>query len=91
MSSKPSVAEAYRKGGTFKLLEEPIDRARPLRVVIGTSPDIFSYAHNRLWCLLVVGAGFSGIATAYRITQSLKNIDFVIYEKNEDFGGTWSV
>ncbi|KIP07559.1 hypothetical protein PHLGIDRAFT_70919 [Phlebiopsis gigantea 11061_1 CR5-6] len=70
MSSKPNVAEAYRKGGTFKLLEEPVDRARPLRVVI-------------------VGAGFSGIATAYKIAQSLKNIDFVIYEKNEDFGGTW--
>lgn len=38
---------------------------------------------------ITVGAGFSGIATAYKIIRSLQNVDFVIYEKNEDFGGTW--
>lgn len=36
MSFKPHIAEAYHDVQTFDLLEEPIDRARPLRVVIGT-------------------------------------------------------
>ncbi|KAJ5210155.1 hypothetical protein N7491_009963 [Penicillium cf. griseofulvum] len=38
--------------------------------------------------IIVIGAGISGIAFAYKI-KSLENVDFVIYEKNSDVGGTW--
>ncbi|KAK1751476.1 flavin-binding monooxygenase [Echria macrotheca] len=38
--------------------------------------------------IIVIGAGISGIAFAYK-AQSLRNISYTIYEKNADVGGTW--
>lgn len=38
--------------------------------------------------VIVIGAGISGIAFAYK-AQSLENIDYTVYEKNADVGGTW--
>lgn len=38
--------------------------------------------------IIVIGAGISGIAFAYKI-QALENIEYTIYEKNSDVGGTW--
>lgn len=35
-----------------------------------------------------IGAGISGIAFTYKARQ-LENVEFVIYEKNHDVGGTW--
>lgn len=37
----------------------------------------------------VIGAGFSGICAAIRIPERLRNIDLVVYEKNEGVGGVW--
>ncbi|PGH03066.1 hypothetical protein AJ80_08761 [Polytolypa hystricis UAMH7299] len=37
--------------------------------------------------VIVVGAGISGIAFAYK-AKSLENVEYVIYEKNTDVGGT---
>ncbi|KAI3398294.1 hypothetical protein diail_9517 [Diaporthe ilicicola] len=37
----------------------------------------------------VIGAGFSGICAAIRIPERLRNIDLVVYEKNEGIGGVW--
>ncbi|KAK5655432.1 hypothetical protein OQA88_5703 [Cercophora sp. LCS_1] len=39
--------------------------------------------------VVVVGAGFSGIAAAIRIPEKLRNIDLTVYEKNERVGGVW--
>jgi cation diffusion facilitator CzcD-associated flavoprotein CzcO len=39
--------------------------------------------------VVCIGAGFSGILTAIRLPQRIKNLDLVIYEKNDDIGGTW--
>lgn len=39
--------------------------------------------------LICIGAGLSGIAAAYKYQRDLENVDFVIYEKNGDVGGTW--
>ena len=39
--------------------------------------------------VIVVGAGFSGIATGCRLKQKLGFEDFVIYERSEMYGGTW--
>ena len=37
----------------------------------------------------VIGAGYSGIVAAIRIPQRLRNIDLVVYEKEEGVGGVW--
>lgn len=37
--------------------------------------------------VVVIGAGMSGILTAYRLAQA--GIDYTVVEKNEDVGGTW--
>ncbi|KAI0397022.1 flavin-binding monooxygenase [Xylariaceae sp. FL0594] len=46
--------------------------------------------HRRLR-VRVIGAGYSGIYLGIRIPQRLRNMDLVIYEKNESVGGTWWV
>lgn len=38
--------------------------------------------------IIVIGAGISGIAFSYKV-QALGNVEYVIYEKNADVGGTW--
>lgn len=38
---------------------------------------------------IVVGAGFSGLATGCMLKQKLKCTDFVIYERDQFYGGTW--
>jgi cation diffusion facilitator CzcD-associated flavoprotein CzcO len=38
---------------------------------------------------LTIGAGLSGIQLAYQIQKHCENVEHVIYEKNEDIGGTW--
>lgn len=44
--------------------------------------------HIRIACL---GAGYSGLMMAIIFSRRLqgKNAEFVIYERNEDLGGTW--
>lgn len=44
----------------------------------------------RRYRVLIVGAGFSGIGMAIRLRQRGEE-DFVIYEKEAGFGGTWWV
>ncbi|CAK7214509.1 hypothetical protein SCUCBS95973_002171 [Sporothrix curviconia] len=39
----------------------------------------------------VVGAGYSGIVNAIRIPQRMRNVDLVVYEKEEKIGGVWWV
>ncbi|KAK8236504.1 hypothetical protein HDK77DRAFT_379109 [Phyllosticta capitalensis] len=39
--------------------------------------------------VICIGAGFSGILNAYKIQKECQNVEFKIYEKNEDIGGTW--
>lgn len=39
--------------------------------------------------VICIGAGYSGILTAIRFPQRIPNLDLVIYEKNDDIGGTW--
>lgn len=47
-------------------------------------------AFPRRYRVLIVGAGFSGIGMAIRLRQRGED-DFVIYEKEAGFGGTWWV
>jgi hypothetical protein len=39
--------------------------------------------------VIVIGAGYSGIYCGIRIPERLRNVELVIYEKNEGVGGTW--
>ena len=39
--------------------------------------------------VLIVGAGISGIGSAYHLTKQLSGTRFVILEAQESFGGTW--
>ena len=36
-----------------------------------------------------IGAGISGILAAIRLPEKVKNLELVIYDKNEEVGGTW--
>ena len=44
-------------------------------------------APDRSFPVVVIGAGMSGILAGHRLKQA--GIEFVIYEKNDDVGGTW--
>lgn len=37
----------------------------------------------------IIGGGFGGIAAAMRFKKQMKEEDFVIFEKHDQFGGTW--
>lgn len=39
--------------------------------------------------VICIGAGISGILTAIRFPQHIKNLGLTVYEKNEGPGGTW--
>lgn len=53
-------------------------------------PDIVLHGpYTRKIKVLSIGAGVTGIMNAYHIQKSLQNVEHVIYEKNEDIGGTW--
>jgi cation diffusion facilitator CzcD-associated flavoprotein CzcO len=39
--------------------------------------------------VLVVGAGISGVGSAYHLTKQLPDTTFVVLEEQESYGGTW--
>ena len=39
--------------------------------------------------VIVIGAGYSGIYLGIRLPERIRNLDLVIYDKNEGVGGTW--
>src|SRR6185436_2058413 len=39
--------------------------------------------------VLIVGAGISGVGSAYHLTKQMPGTTFVILETQETFGGTW--
>lgn len=45
--------------------------------------------HVRPTKVICIGAGLAGIAAAYKYMHDVENAEFVIYEKNQDVGGTW--
>ena len=55
-----------------------------------TIPDIVLHGpYTRKIKVLSIGAGVTGIMNAYHIQKYMKNVEHVIYEKNEELGGTW--
>ncbi|KAF2659355.1 FAD/NAD(P)-binding domain-containing protein [Lophiostoma macrostomum CBS 122681] len=39
--------------------------------------------------VIVIGAGYSGVYCGIRIPERLRNVELVVYEKNDGIGGTW--
>lgn len=39
--------------------------------------------------VIVIGGGFSGLATGAQLKKQLGLDDYVIYERSPDYGGTW--
>jgi hypothetical protein len=39
--------------------------------------------------VIAIGAGFSGIYLSIRMPEWLRNVELVVYEKNDGLGGTW--
>lgn len=44
---------------------------------------------NRPIRVIIIGAGASGLLMAYKLQRNFDDIEFQIYEKNADVGGTW--
>lgn len=57
---------------------------------IHTDPNRWAFQPRKLR-IVCIGAGFSGLILAHKLKheQPLDFVDFTIYEKNEDVGGTW--
>lgn len=45
--------------------------------------------HSRPIKIISVGAGASGLLFAYKLQRSFDNFELILYEKNEEIGGTW--
>jgi cation diffusion facilitator CzcD-associated flavoprotein CzcO len=54
----------------------------------GRSDSLSSHAVEH-FDVLIVGAGISGIGSAYHLTKQLPASSFVVLEAQESFGGTW--
>ncbi|MEA3054940.1 MAG: 4-hydroxyacetophenone monooxygenase [Actinomycetota bacterium] len=68
-------------GAYVPLLEEELaHRGEDRRAPTWTNPGLD-------FKVLIIGAGMSGLLAAHRLQQA--NVDFTIYEKNDDVGGTW--
>lgn len=39
--------------------------------------------------IVAIGAGASGLNLLHKLQQHTENIEYVVYEKNVDVGGTW--
>ncbi|KAL2817987.1 hypothetical protein BDW59DRAFT_129793 [Aspergillus cavernicola] len=53
-------------------------------------PSVFAFTPRKLR-VVCIGAGFSGLTMAYKLKHErpLDYVDFTIYEKNTEVGGTW--
>ncbi|MGJ7491477.1 flavin-containing monooxygenase [Variovorax sp. ZT4R33] len=66
------------------LLEHELGIAQDLGAPGWTQPEI---APTTAFRVAVIGAGVSGIASAYRLQQA--QMDFTVFEKNDEVGGVW--
>src|SRR6201986_2045098 len=56
---------------------------------VETARSISASTASEHFDVLIVGAGISGIGSAYHLTMQLPGTSFVILETQESFGGTW--
>jgi 4-hydroxyacetophenone monooxygenase len=68
----------------LELLREELNLGVDLRTPTWDKSDI---APDHPFVVAIVGAGMSGLVAAYRLRQA--GIDVVVFEKNDEVGGTW--
>ena len=74
----------YRRAGN----ELPIKKRIGLMNVIATTRAASAQSTEH-FDVLIVGAGISGIGSAYHLIAQLPGTSFVVLEAQESFGGTW--
>ena len=68
---------------------EPKDQTPAMNIQTARSVSNFTSQAVEHFDVLIVGAGISGIGSAYHLTTQLPGTSFVILETQESFGGTW--
>ena len=61
-------------------------KSEPERILYKTETPLDEHRPLRVACM---GAGFSGLYLTILAEKVFKNVEFVVYEKNADLGGTW--
>src|ERR1700732_3600004 len=56
---------------------------------IATSAETGSHTPIEHFDVVIVGAGISGVGSAYHLTKQSPGTSFVVLEALESFGGTW--
>src|SRR6201997_4956993 len=70
-------------------LQEAKPRGPETTMNIETARSISASTASEHFDVLIVGAGISGIGSAYHLTMQLPGTSFVILESQESVGGTW--
>lgn len=79
----------HANGTAFALKEEPVENLRPLKVrVVGAGYSGICAAIRSAMLSPPRSHGYTSDAGS-RIPERLRNIDLVVYEKNEGIGGVW--
>src|SRR4051812_28670616 len=65
------------------------EKNRPMNVLAKTRSTSSSPQAAEHFDVLIVGAGISGVGSAYHLKAQLPGTSFVILEAQESFGGTW--
>src|SRR3954454_8941144 len=60
-----------------------------MNILARTTRSDSSSASVEHFDVLIVGAGISGVGSAYHLTKQLPGKTFVVLEEQETFGGTW--
>ena len=98
----PHIARPPREFCPHPSRTNQTDIMNCLAQLFGTSAAKFPGPHADSWIVedrsvdearplrvVVIGSGISGIIASIRFRQRIPNLDFCMYEKNEDIGGTW--
>ena len=94
-SAESTPPEALVEQCVQYLVRGDLDALRPLlEHELGIARDegapgwkLAEVAPGKRFRVAVIGAGVSGIAAAYRLQQA--EVDFTVYEKNDEVGGVW--
>lgn len=66
-----------------------MSRRRPVNAdtAAGPTPPSEPIVHD----ILIIGAGLSGLNTAYRLQTEMPHLNFTVLEARDDIGGTWDL
>ena len=71
------------------LLDEGTESIQPKRQCLDYAVTDKPLGTRRPLRIITIGAGASGLNLARHIDLHMDEVEHIIYEKNEDVGGTW--